>query len=279
MDDRTFSANSRNLHGLIPKLEQFGLNARALGVAADPIALGLRQYLASHLPAERCADTAANDPPPPAGVRLLPTPPHPPYDDESWLETANYFNHKLRLAAHFPSTDLPPLAPEQMRPARIEGRQSRRRLYWSNELEITTRAQNLMWGGRTEKPLDAAERQTPEWDRKSQEYRRLVADYRRAEGQPAESWFLHKSRLMMALWGLMPDGPQRNEVLADVVRFLASVDKREVGLDLWVLGVKDVMSRARRGRQDRTVAPEVLAAMVQAGDPALWLVAEMDAWK
>ncbi len=279
VDDRTFSATARNLYGLIPKLEQFGLKARALGVAPDPIALAIRQYLAAHLSAERCADTAANDPPPPEGVRMLPKPPHPAFADESLPEVANYFNYKLRLAEHFTSADLPALEKEQITPSKLAGIMARAKIFWSNESEITLKAKGLYWGGRSDNPLTLEERSTPEWDRQAQEYRRLVSDYRRVDGQPAESWFLHKSGLMMALWGLMPDGPQRNEVLADVVRFLASVDKREVGLDLWVLGVKDVMNRARRGRQDRTVAPEVLAAMVQAGDPALWLVAEMDAWK
>ncbi len=279
VDDRTFTATERGLYGLVPKIEQFGLRAKTAGVAADPLAQGLRQFLAAHLSAPRCSDTAANAPPPPQGVRMMPTPPHPEFPDASLPVVANYFNCKLRLAAYFPSTDLPPLEKEQMMPARLEGAMVRKKIYWSNEAEITSRAQRLYWGSRTDTPLSLEERSTPEWLRQAAEYRRMIGDYRRAEGQPAESWFLHKTGLMMALWGLMPESPERQEALAEVVRLLAGVDKREVGIDLWVFGARGVMDRARRGRKDGSVAPEVLAAMIQSGDPALWIVVKMQEWK
>ncbi|MBI4891196.1 MAG: hypothetical protein HY821_11275 [Acidobacteria bacterium] len=278
VDDRTFTATERGLYGLVPKIEQFGLQGKTAGVAADPLAQGLRLFLAGQLSAPRCSDTAANAPAPPAGVRLRPTPPHPEFPDPSLPVVANYFNHKLRLAAWFPSTDLPPLEKEQMTPARLEGAIVGKKIYWSNEREITLKAQELYWGGRTDTPLSLEERSTPEWLRKAAEYRRMIGDYRRAEGQPAESWFLHKTGLMMALWNLMPESPERQEALAEVVRLLASVDKREVGIDLWVFGARGVMDRARRDRKDRSVAPEVLAALVQSGDPALWIVVKMQEW-
>ena len=273
VDDRTFSAVARTLYGLIPRVEEFGLRARAAGVAADPIALGIRQFLAAHFPAERCADTAAAPKPPPEGVRMLPKPSHPQFEDESLPEVANYFNYKLRFAAYLPSTDLPPLVPEQMKPAKLLGGMEAKKLYWSNERQITLLAKQLLWVPTQDRHFTDQERATADWQRRAAEYRQAINDYRRTEGQPAESYFLHKVGLTMALWGLMPEGPVRVEVLTDVVRLLAGTDKYEVGLDLWVLGARDVLERARRGRLDRTVAPEVLEALRQSGDDVLALLA------
>ncbi|MBI5086208.1 MAG: hypothetical protein HZB13_16615 [Acidobacteria bacterium] len=275
VDDRTFTARAGTLYGIIPKSEEFALKARAAGVAADPVALGIRQLLAAHLPVERCADTAAPEKPPPPGVRVLPKPPHPAFEDESLPEVANYFNFKLRLPAYLPSVELPPLEKVRMTPARLAGAMEKKKIYWSNEREITRLAQGLMWGGK-ESPLTDDEKNTAEWKRKAAEYRRAVSDYRRVEGQPAESFFLHKAGLIMALWAQMPVAVEKSEVLADAVRFIASVDKREVGLDLWVLGVRDMMDRARRGQADRSVPPEVLEALTQSGDQVMTLVAEMN---
>lgn len=214
------------------EVEQGGLVQSIVAFGDLPVLSALRSYLARHLTASRCRDTT--------------------------LTASTSINSFNQRAAKFDSAALPPLDPDALKPAKVEG--DMRSQAWSNEAAM----QALLQEARRLPPRGRA---TSDWEFRAREILWKVDDWRGAEGQDPIEFFHQKASLAYALLDIFPAGDLNRKAIEG---FAAALNCPEVIRDApaeWLVHVRMMSLFADLFGGDKAKALASLPQLKESGIP------------
>lgn len=255
-DDRSFS------HALAQGVLSNGVMALAesskrQGLSRVELMKAAREFLTTHLRADRCADTLNEQ----GASSSAPT-------------TVEYFN-KYVSELDSKGKSLTPLSPEEMKPSKVEGA-AKIHEHWETKsaLKLLIAAKALRFGG-GQKPLTVNyRRNNSEWESKLSQFLSDLSGWRDEEEETEEDYYHQKSVLYVGLLELVPDGSKRTPILISYLSFLSKpVIQQDKPLD-WFLHVSELLDWARTADAEERV--RVLNLLSESGDPILKLYAELE---
>jgi hypothetical protein len=248
-DDRSFSASlpstDEDLHQLVEAL-------KARGATPDAVIAAYRGYLVRNFTGNRCADNVAKD-------DLLPA-------------VVSSFNGRLASDAN---PNLAPLAPQELRPAGIDGKANLEPFF--DEAEFQKGFQDfldLLMGKQRRglaKPLSDEQKDTPEWRERFDDFLRRVDELKAGVGEPEYRFFYRKATALQALLRVAPPGPEQDKVVRKLVAFLGSSNFQQESLLEWYAQMERTAD-AVKGLKAGTYA-KFLQELEGSGHPVLILYA------
>jgi len=168
---------------------------------------------------------------------------------------------------------LTPLEPELLKPA---GEAVAADVQPFGESDAT-RAQSALFKellfGTQSRSLSAAEKDTPEWREKMQQFLQSIESRTRASGETDAEYFYRQSQLWTAVLITVPAGPLRDRALNQFIAFLLAAAPHTDPI-LWFSQLESMSARTRALHGDDFA--RVLAALRLTGHPALTLYADLE---
>jgi len=219
-DDRSFSSV---LPSTDEELYRFVELLKARDVMRDGVVAAYRRYLVRNFTSNRCADNVGKE-------DLLPT-------------VASSFNQRLASDAN---PNLAPLAVEELKPAKVEGKANLEPFFGEAEFqEGFQEFLDLLMGkgrGLKGKPLADEQKDTAEWRERFDDFLRRVDELKAGVGEPEYRYFYRKATALQALLRVAPPGPEQDKVVRKFVAFLSSSNFQQESLLEWYAQVERTAS-------------------------------------
>lgn len=249
-DDRSFSAS---LGTADEALQELARTLVAKQISTGGILAAYRRYLIRNLAGKRCADTAG---------------------DKSASSVVDSFNQSF---ASETDPARAPLAPDDVKPATIEGQAD-----WDNLIDDAEF--QLAWGeyldlflGKGHGPLFRStalsdeQKGAIEWRTQFDHFLDQIDDLTPAVGEPEYRYFYRMATALTAALRVAPPGPDREKVLRRLVAFLGSSNLQKESVLEWYAHVQ------RTAISVRALGPEAtarfLSELERSGNPILNLYA------
>jgi hypothetical protein len=247
-DDRSFSAS---LPSTDEELHRFVEVLRAKSVMPDVVIAGYRRYLLRNFTGNRCADNVGKE--------------------DLLREVGSSFNGQLASDAN---PNLAPLAAEELKPAKVEGKANLEPFF--EEAEFQAGMQDFLElltgkGHGLAKQLSDEQKDTAEWRERFDDFLRRIDELKAGVGEPEYRYFYRKATALQALLRVAPPGPEQDKVVRKFVAFLASSNFQQESLLEWYAQVERTAS-AVKGLKAATYA-KFLDELQASGHPVLILYA------
>jgi hypothetical protein len=249
-DDRSFSAS---LSPADEALQELARTLAARQASTGGIIAAYRRYLIRDLAGKRCADTAG---------------------DKSAFSVVDSFN---RSFASETDPTRAPLAPDEVKPASVEGQadwdpfidDAEFQRVWAEYLDLDL--------GKGHGPLFRSTRlsdeqkNTIEWRTQYDHFLEQIDDLKPAVGEPEYRYFYRMATALTAALRVAPFGPDREKVLRRLVAFLSSSSLQQESVLEWYAQVQRTASSVRGLGPEATAM--FLSDLERSGNPILNLYA------
>lgn len=245
-DDRSF-AGSLNI---TDQEMQTLLEAAKIRGQDGPLLASYRQYLLQNFNGPRCAESV----------------------EQPWLQqlTSNVIDNLNRRVA---GTDVPAIAPGDIKPASIGGRASIETTFGDEQGKHFQNSFNTLMFGADSRSLTEAQKNTMEWKRQYAEFVGEIDGIKPLPGEAEIHFFERKGGALAGALAVVPAGPERDGVLSRYVAFLRQSNVQAESPVDWHAQVESLASLTRS--LNLAEYEKMLEVFEQSGHPVLNLYVKL----
>lgn len=263
-DDRSFTATTMGNSPVGAAIAQLANNLRQQGIANYGLLDAYRGYLARQFSGKRCEILI------PAASLVTSASAPPAF---RFPEAAAFFNDKLRPESFPPGNPLPALAPDDVKPASVEGGMKQQAVWEGQDVAgLAAKYRELVFSD-TGQPYSPEQKEGVEWRSQLDEYIRALTAWTGSQSGDAGDYFRQKCFLFTNLVGLAPDGPERDAVLRSLLGFLKQNGFQNEDRIEWFYPVNSLLARV--AAEPRGMA-QIAAEMRACDDPVISLYANLE---
>jgi hypothetical protein len=170
--------------------------------------------------------------------------------------------------------DLPPLSPDEMKPAKVESATKPDRYWQSGEAKQIYRDCLALRAGPDGRFLTPAERNTVSWKQQLSDFLNSLADWHSSDEDSESDYYQQKAIVYEALLDLAPPGDLRDRIVQDYVDFLVNANLQQDDPVAWYWNARSTLDRLKASAPAE--AQQLAAAYRASGSVILQLQSILD---